>query len=83
MVVGDTASTETRLCPFGFRAAPGWDPATGLGVPRFAALRELLPNLGTGQYGTVNMLWYGVTRYEEYHEDSCCIHIRIRSYHIM
>lgn len=46
VVVGDTASTETRLCRFGFRAAPGWDPATGLGVPRFSVLRELLPNLG-------------------------------------
>lgn len=46
MVVGDTASTETRLCRFGFPAAPGWDPATGLGVPRFAVLRELLPKLG-------------------------------------
>lgn len=44
VVVGDTASTETRLCRFGFRAAPGWDPATGLGVPRFSVLRELLPN---------------------------------------
>ena len=47
VVVGDTASTESRLCPFGFRAAPGWDPPTGLGVPRFSALRELLPNFGS------------------------------------
>lgn len=45
VVVGDTASTETRLCRFGFRAAPGWDPATGLGVPRFSVLRELLPSM--------------------------------------
>ncbi|CAJ1403332.1 unnamed protein product [Effrenium voratum] len=43
VVVGDTASTETQLCDLGFPAIPGWDPATGLGVPRFAALRRSLP----------------------------------------
>eukprot|EP00435_Cladocopium_sp_Y103_P027600 s3937_g6.t2 len=54
VVVGDTASTETSLCRFGFRAAPGWDPATGLGVPRFSALQELLPKLGMASYCKVN-----------------------------
>ena len=43
VVVGDTASTESTLCPLGFKAGPGWDPATGLGVPRYAALRNYLP----------------------------------------
>jgi len=43
VVVGDTASTESTLCPLGFKAGPGWDPATGLGVPLYAALRNYLP----------------------------------------
>lgn len=43
IVVGDTGSTEELLCGLGFRAAPGWDPATGLGEPRLAVLRKLLP----------------------------------------
>jgi len=43
VVVGDTGSTEDSLCTWGFRAAPGWDPATGLGEPRLAVLRKLLP----------------------------------------
>lgn len=43
IVVGDTASSESKLCPSGWKAGPGWDPATGLGVPRLAALVALLP----------------------------------------
>ncbi|CAE7298092.1 TPP1 [Symbiodinium natans] len=43
VVVGDTASTEDHLCKVGFRAGPGWDPTTGLGVPLFSRLRSLLP----------------------------------------
>jgi len=46
VVVGDTASTEDHLCKLGFRAGPGWDPATGLGVPRFSRLLALLPRPG-------------------------------------
>ncbi|OLP80804.1 Physarolisin [Symbiodinium microadriaticum] len=46
VVVGDTASTEDHLCKLGFRAGPGWDPATGLGVPRFSRLFALLPRPG-------------------------------------
>jgi len=44
VVVGDTGSTEEERCAWGWKAGPGWDPATGLGVPRFTALRELLPD---------------------------------------
>merc|ERR1712203_1112062 len=43
VVVGDTGSNELDSCASGFRAAPGWDPATGLGVPQFDTLRRLLP----------------------------------------
>mmetsp|Transcript_128668 Transcript_128668/g.358235 ORF Transcript_128668/g.358235 Transcript_128668/m.358235 type:complete len:354 (+) Transcript_128668:81-1142(+) len=43
VVVGDTGSTEAQICEWGWRAVPGWDPATGLGVPLFAELRERLP----------------------------------------
>lgn len=46
VVVGDTGSTVSELCAFGFRAGPGWDPATGLGVPRLDALIKLLPSRG-------------------------------------
>jgi len=41
--VGSTGSSEDNQCSWGWEAAPGWDPATGLGVPRFEALRALLP----------------------------------------
>lgn len=43
VVVGNIASTEAAQCPWGYAAAPGWDPATGLGVPRFSALAGHLP----------------------------------------
>eukprot|EP00927_Polykrikos_kofoidii_P020483 TRINITY_DN19729_c0_g1_i2.p1 TRINITY_DN19729_c0_g1~~TRINITY_DN19729_c0_g1_i2.p1 ORF type:complete len:959 (-),score=131.82 TRINITY_DN19729_c0_g1_i2:28-2904(-) len=43
VVVGNISSTEKYVCPWGFRAAPGWDPATGLGVPQYNVLKELLP----------------------------------------
>lgn len=43
VVVGDTGSTEKDVCDAGFRSAPGWDPATGLGVPQYDALLRLLP----------------------------------------
>jgi len=43
VVVGDTGSTEEQTCPWGFRAVPGWDAATGLGVPRFDVLLAHLP----------------------------------------
>eukprot|EP00930_Biecheleria_cincta_P086303 TRINITY_DN75610_c0_g1_i1.p1 TRINITY_DN75610_c0_g1~~TRINITY_DN75610_c0_g1_i1.p1 ORF type:complete len:902 (-),score=146.41 TRINITY_DN75610_c0_g1_i1:39-2744(-) len=46
VVVGDTASSESKICPSGWKAGPGWDPATGLGVPRLATLRALLPERG-------------------------------------
>jgi len=44
--VGDIGSTEAHQCDKGFKAAQGWDPATGVGVPRFLALRRLLPTAG-------------------------------------
>ncbi|OLP74012.1 Tripeptidyl-peptidase 1 [Symbiodinium microadriaticum] len=37
---------QDHLCKLGFRAGPGWDPATGLGVPRFSRLLALLPRPG-------------------------------------
>merc|ERR1712070_1105749 len=40
---GDTASTEDLQCKYGFSAKPGWDPASGLGIPRFRKLLENLP----------------------------------------
>jgi len=43
VTVGDTASNEQSQCKAGFSAAPGWDPATGLGVPLFNQLRDFLP----------------------------------------
>ena len=54
VVVGDTASTESTLCPLGFKAGPGWDPATGLGVPLYAALRNYLPRW------RVRVGWFGM-----------------------
>lgn len=49
MTEGDIACTvggpSTRLCCEGaFRAAPGWDPASGLGSPNFVVLRNLALN---------------------------------------
>eukprot|EP00968_Pinguiococcus_pyrenoidosus_P016348 scaffold1569_cov266-Pinguiococcus_pyrenoidosus.AAC.6 len=36
---------SNNCCPAGFKAAPGWDPVTGLGSLNFRAiLRELAPN---------------------------------------
>ena len=32
-------------CGGGFRAIPGWDPATGWGSPNFAKLKELLQRI--------------------------------------
>jgi hypothetical protein len=36
---GDNRCTETYCCRFGFDAAQGWDPVTGLGTVNFSALR--------------------------------------------
>lgn len=46
VVVGDTGSTEGQICEYGWKAIPGWDLATGLGVPLYAKLREHLPDRG-------------------------------------
>ena len=35
VVVGEMDATSLSRCPLGFHAAPGWDPASGLGVPNF------------------------------------------------
>jgi len=48
VVVGDNGATEVQTCPWGFRAVPGWDAATGLGVPLFDALLAHLPIGATG-----------------------------------
>lgn len=44
VIVGDTSSTERAQCTWGWNAGPGWDPASGLGVPRFSVLMGLLPD---------------------------------------
>jgi len=44
VTVGAIDSTERYLCKAGFHAAPGWDAATGLGVPQFDKLKGLLPS---------------------------------------
>lgn len=48
VVLGDNGSNELRQCPWGWKAAPGWDPTTGLGVPRVAELAAHLPIVGYG-----------------------------------
>eukprot|EP00448_Togula_jolla_P017051 CAMPEP_0170582412 /NCGR_PEP_ID=MMETSP0224-20130122/7570_1 /TAXON_ID=285029 /ORGANISM="Togula jolla, Strain CCCM 725" /LENGTH=918 /DNA_ID=CAMNT_0010905635 /DNA_START=23 /DNA_END=2779 /DNA_ORIENTATION=- len=46
VTMGDIGANEQDFCPWGFRAAPGWDAATGLGVPHFERLKEHLPRRG-------------------------------------
>lgn len=43
VTVGAMDATEVSRCDWGFRAAPGWDPPTGLGVPQFDRLLPELP----------------------------------------
>lgn len=44
VTVGSIASTTDFICPSGFPAKPGWDAATGLGVPQFSMLLQNLPS---------------------------------------
>jgi len=53
VLLGDIGSNEDHFCPWGFVAAFGWDPATGLGVPRMEKLRHLLPSRGQPQQAAV------------------------------
>ena len=46
IVYGDNHCTESGcLCTEGFRAAPGWDAATGLGTINLGALIDLIDAL--------------------------------------
>ena len=38
ITTGNNACTSRDCCLYGFNAAPGWDPVTGLGSPIFDAL---------------------------------------------
>lgn len=44
IIFGNTYSDEKFQCKFGYVARPGWDPMTGLGIPRFEVLRKYLPH---------------------------------------
>mmetsp|Transcript_4390 Transcript_4390/g.9645 ORF Transcript_4390/g.9645 Transcript_4390/m.9645 type:complete len:981 (-) Transcript_4390:105-3047(-) len=55
VLVGDIGSNEESLCPWGFKAGPGWDATTGLGVPQFNVLKEHLPRRGPGGIVYVNL----------------------------
>lgn len=54
VIVGDNRDGDWQppgspfgaLCDHGFTAAPGWDPVSGLGTPRFAKLVEAAVSLG-------------------------------------
>lgn len=54
VVVGDNGATEEQTCPWGFRAFPGWDAATGLGVPLFDVLLAHLPTAGKPQHANLS-----------------------------
>lgn len=43
VTVGGIGSTVEERCDWGFNAEPGWDPASGLGVPQFDRLLDFLP----------------------------------------
>ena len=40
-----TLGENSGFGKFGFKAAKGWDPATGLGTPNYAALAEAVAAL--------------------------------------
>jgi len=39
---GNNCATESYVCQFGFNAAVGWDPVTGLGSPDFGIMYEYI-----------------------------------------
>jgi len=45
IVVGENgcSANPSNCCPYSFSAAPGWDPVTGVGSPKFNVLKNLLP----------------------------------------
>jgi len=45
IVEGDIKCTEVSCCSYGWRAAPGWDPATGLGTPNVAEILKYINTL--------------------------------------
>ena len=47
IVEGNNKCTRSdgECCKFGYEAAPGWDPVTGLGTPKFEALRAYVLSL--------------------------------------
>ncbi len=38
-------SQYATFCPYGFVAAPGWDPVSGLGSPNYAVLKDYVLSL--------------------------------------
>lgn len=44
ITTGNNKCTEGICCPQGYSAVPGWDPATGVGTPKFSKLSDAIMN---------------------------------------
>jgi len=48
ITTGNNMGNEDYICQYGWSAAPGWDPATGLGVPNFGVMADYMVNQVAG-----------------------------------
>eukprot|EP01098_Paradermamoeba_levis_P012912 TRINITY_DN575_c0_g2_i3.p1 TRINITY_DN575_c0_g2~~TRINITY_DN575_c0_g2_i3.p1 ORF type:complete len:299 (+),score=99.85 TRINITY_DN575_c0_g2_i3:94-990(+) len=46
---GDNKCTRSYCCQYGWGASKGWDPASGLGTPKWSALSSYILNLKAGK----------------------------------